>query len=123
MYSLTFIGLYLEIAGAFLLAAEAIGKDNLKKVSINLRKHRLLGFIILVSLIFIIIAVFKYFGILHLLEAIILILSFGLIFDFAPGLINIIIKRIERGTLGVLGFILFSVGFSIQAYVNLSLLY
>ena len=53
----------------------------------------------------------------------ILIISLGIINDFAPRIIKIIVKRLEKGTLGIIGFILFSIGFSIQAYVNLSLLY
>lgn len=39
-YLLTFVGLYLELAGAFLLSAEAIGKEHLLQVGASIRKHR-----------------------------------------------------------------------------------
>lgn len=123
MYSLTFIGLYLELAGAFLLSAEAIGIENLHKITCTLRKHRTISFIILAFIIIVIALLSKLFQILHLLEAIILVVSLGVVYDFAPRIIDTISKRHKRGTLGLIGFILFSLGFVVQAYVNLSLLY
>lgn len=61
--------------------------------------------------------------VLHLTEAMIIIATMGLIYDFGPRMIEMIIDRLHRGTAGTIGFIMFTLGFSLQAYVNLSLLY
>jgi len=54
------------------------------------------------------------------LEAFILIFSLGILVDFAPKIFTFIIKRAEKGTSGFVGFIIFSLGFLLQAFVNLS---
>lgn len=113
----------MELAGAFLLSAEAIGLDNLQAISTRLKKKRLASFAILVIVVIAIATLAKAFQILHLVEALILILSLGIIYDFAPRLIDTILKRQQKGTLGIVGFVLFSIGFTIQAYVTLTLLY
>lgn len=122
LYWLTFSGLYLELVGAFLLAAEAIGQSNLLRVAEFMRNRRILSFSLLVVATLIIILLSQVFPILSLTEAIVLILTFGIFLDFAPNFFEIIINRLEKGTAGILGFIIFSIGFIIQAYVNLLLL-
>jgi len=123
MYTLTFIGLYLELAGAFMLSAEAIGSKYLLKIAELLSKRRLISFLIMIILIVIITVLSKFIQILHFFEVIVLILSLGLLNDFAPRIIKLLVNRLEKGSLGIIGFVLFSIGFTIQAYVNLSLLY
>jgi len=122
-YALTFFGLYLELAGAFLLSAEAIGADNLLKIADKLRRHRVIRFIVLVVVSVIVVAISKFFRVLHLNEALVIILSLGILSDFSPKIIQILVQRLKKGTVGIIGFLLFAIGFSIQAYVNLSLLY
>jgi len=123
LYSLTFLGLFLELAGAFLLSAEAIGSNHLLRIAEILRRRRVISFLIMLFAIVIILILSKIIPILHFFEAIVLILSLGLLNDFAPRIIKILVNRLEKGTLGIIGFILFSIGFTVQAYVNLSLLY
>lgn len=122
-YTLTFFGLYLELAGAFLLSAEAIGKDNLLAIAEKLRQHRAIRFIALVLIAIVVVAISKFFKVLHLFEALAIILSLGLLSDFSPKMIQLLVERMKKGTGGMLGFLLFAIGFSVQAYVNLSLLY
>ena len=123
LYFLTFLGLYFELAGAFLLSIEAIGKQHLTKIEETLRKHRVIRFITLVGIAIFVLIFSKIFNVLHFTEAMILILSLGVFSDFAPNIIRFIVKRMENGNLGLLGFLLFAIGFSVQAYVSLSLLY
>jgi len=123
LYVITFFGLYLELAGAFLLSIEAIGFTNLLNLAGKLRKHRIIGFIALVTISVIIVVISKQFSVLHLTEALILIFSLGIIYDFAPKLIELIIQHFKKGTAGIIGFALFAIGFSLQAYVSLSLLF
>ncbi len=123
LYFLTFLGLYFELAGAFLLSIEAIGEHHLEKIEATLRKHRVMRFIALVGVVGIVFIFSKIFKVLHFAESMILILSLGVISDFAPNIIRFLVKRIEKGKLGILGFLLFAIGFSVQAYVSLSLLY
>ena len=59
----------------------------------------------------------------HFPEALILILSLGLINDFGPRIIKSIVMRLKIGTAGMIGFLLFASGFVLQAYVSLSALY
>ncbi len=122
-YTLTFFGLYLELAGAFLLSAEAIGKENLLSIAEKLRQHRVIRFVAFALIAMAVVSISKFFKVLHLIEALAIILSLGLLSDFSPQLIELLIHRLKRGTVGIIGFLLFAIGFSIQAYVNLSLLY
>jgi len=123
LYALTFTGLYLELAGAFLLSAEAIGSDNLLKVAATMRRHRIFSFMVLAAAVAGVLVLSRLKIVIHLTEAIILILSIGLFYDFGPRVIEILVSRLKKGTAGIAGFILFAVGFAIQAYVTLSLLY
>jgi len=123
LYFLTFLGLYFELAGAFLLAIEAIGELHLKKIEETLRKHRVMRFIAFVCVAVLVFIISKIFKVLHFTEAMILILSIGVISDFAPNIIRFLVNRMEKGHLGIFGFLLFAIGFSAQAYVSLSLLY
>ena len=123
MYFMTFIGLYFELAGAFLLSIEAIGDQHLKKIEEILRQHRLMRFIVLLLVISIVLLFSKVFKVFHFTEALILVLTIGIISDFAPNIIQFLVERMEKGKLGILGFLLFAIGFSVQAYVSLSLLY
>ena len=123
MYLLTFIGLYLELAGAFLLSAEAIGKDNLLKVAGRLESFRWISFAAMVVLVLGILLFSRFFPVLHMREAGVLIISLGILSDFAPRLFRLLVRKAERGTAGLLGFGLFAVGFVLQAYVSLTLLY
>ena len=123
LYGLTFTGLYLELAGAFLLSAEAIGQDNLLNVAEAIRKHRVVSFIVYLILVISLVVLAKLNVAFHLPEALILILSLGLINDFGPRIIRSIVMRLKKGTAGVIGFLLFALGFIIQAYVSLSALY
>lgn len=123
MYALTFCGLYFEMAGAFILSAEAIGSVRLLKIAEKIQKRRVLSFVVLLIVVGIIAVLTRFLPVFHLTEAIVLIFSLGIINDFAPRLIKILVKHMEKGSLGILGFVLFAIGFTIQAYVNLSLLY
>ena len=123
MYFLTFVGLYFELAGAFLLSVEAIGELHLKKIEETLRRHRVTRFIVLLFAISLVFLFSKFFEVFHFTEALILILSLGVISDFAPNIIQFLVRRMEKGKLGILGFLLFAIGFAVQAYVSLSLLY
>jgi len=123
LYILTFTGLYLELAGAFLLSAEAIGFNHLLRIAATIRRHRILGFAFYFILVIILLILTKLKIVLHFPEAFVLILSLGLLHDFGPRIIEIIVRRLEKGTAGIVGFILFSLGFVSQAYVSLSLLY
>jgi hypothetical protein len=123
MYLLTFIGLYLELAGAFLLSAEAIGKDNLLTIADRLERFRWLSFAVMVLLVVAILIFSRLFPVLHLREAMVIIVSIGLLSDFSPKLLRLLVRKAERGTAGILGFLLFAIGFAFQAYVSLSLLY
>ena len=123
LYIVTFVGLYLEMAGAFMLSIEAIGHDNLLKVSGKIRQKRLLYFVVLIIIVAVVLLISRYTNILHLPAVIVMIISLGLIYDFAPKLIEIIINRFQKGTAGILGFVLFSIGFILQGYVSLSLLF
>ncbi|RLD54342.1 MAG: hypothetical protein DRJ01_18135 [Bacteroidetes bacterium] len=122
-YIITFIGLYLEISGAFLLSMEAIGTDNLLKVADRLRKRRFLFFMCFIILIALVLLISKYTEIFHLSAIIIMIISLGVMYDFAPRIINIIVSKFQKGTAGILGFVLFTIGFILQGYVSLSSLY
>jgi len=122
-YIITFIGLYLEISGAFLLSMEAIGTDNLLKVADRLRKRRFLFFMCFIILIALVLLISKYTEIFHLSAIIIMIISLGVMYDFAPRIINIIVNKFQKGTAGILGFVLFTIGFILQGYVSLSSLY
>lgn len=123
LYILTFTGLYLELAGAFLLSAEAIGFDNLMKIAESMKRRRILAFMFYISVVAILLVLLKMKVAFHFPEAFVLILSLGLLHDFGPKIIEIIVNRLDRGTAGVVGFILFAFGFASQAYVSLSLLY
>ncbi|MBC8186432.1 hypothetical protein H8E88_35575 [candidate division KSB1 bacterium] len=123
MYFLTFLGLYFELAGAFLLSVEAIGAQHLRSIEETLRKHRVMRFIALLCAVGFVLIFSKIFNVLHFTESMILILSLGVISDFAPNIIRFLVKKMENGKLGILGFLLFAIGFSVQAYVSLSLLY
>lgn len=123
LYTLTFLGLYLELIGAFLLSAEAIGSENLLRIARIIRSRRIIGFAILVILVVAMIILARMQIVLHLTEAVVLVISLGLFFDFGPALIEIIVKRLSRGYAGFVGFILFSFGFVLQAYVSLSVLF
>jgi len=123
MYLLTFIGLYLELAGAFLLSAEAIGKDNLLKVADRLERFRWISYGVFLALVVAVLAFARFFPVLHLREAAIIIVSLGVLSDFAPRLCRLLVRKTERGTAGIVGFVLFALGFALQAYVSLSLLY
>ncbi|MAE69162.1 MAG: hypothetical protein CME06_01690 [Gemmatimonadetes bacterium] len=123
LYGLTFAGLYLELAGAFLLSIEAIGFDHLERLGEGLRKHRVLSFLILLAAAVALLAMSKLGLAIHLAEAMILICSIALVSDFGPKMLGAIVHRLEKGTAGAVGFLLFALGFSLQAYVNLSLLY
>jgi hypothetical protein len=119
MYAATFAGLYLELFGAFLLAAEAIGKEHLLRVAGLLRKRRVVGFVVMLAVIFVIVAVSRLMRVIHFTEVIVMVFSLGLLYDFAPAAITILVRRFGTGTAGILGFGLFV----LQAYVSLSLLY
>jgi hypothetical protein len=123
IYFLTFLGLYFELAGTFLLSVEAIGEQYLLKIEETLRKHRVKRFLALLLALFFVLIFSRILKVLHFTESMILILSLGVISDFAPNLIHFFVKRMAKGKLGILGFLLFAIGFSIQAYVTLSLLY
>jgi|GEM_PF-2165086 len=123
LYTLTFLGLYLELIGAFLLSAEAIGSENLLRLAKVMRSRRILGFAVLVILVIAMVVLARMQIVLHLTEAIVLVVSLGLFFDFGPALIEIIVKRLSRGYAGFIGFLLFSIGFVLQAYVSLSVLF
>ncbi|MBC8366736.1 hypothetical protein H8E52_04930 [bacterium] len=123
MYFLTFLGLYLELAGAFLLSAEAIGKDNLLALADKLERYRWYSFAVMVLLVMAVIFFSRRYPVLHFREALVIILSIGLLNDFAPKLFRLLVRKTERGTAGVIGFLLFAIGFAFQAYVSLSLLY
>ena len=123
LYILTFIGLYLELAGAFLLSAEAIGQENLLRVAEAIRKHRVITFIVYMALVVVLIILVKLDVAFHFPEALILILSLGLVNDFGPRIIKSIVMRLRKGTAGMIGFLLFALGFTLQAYVSLSALY
>jgi len=122
-YIITFIGLYLEMFGAFLLSMEAIGTENLLKVADRLKNRRILFFGCLVLLLVAILLISRYTQILHLPAVIILIISLGIFYDFAPKIIGIIVSKFQKGTAGILGFVLFSTGFILQGYVSLASLY
>lgn len=122
-YILTFTGLYLELAGAFLLSAEAIGKEQLLRIAGVLRRHRVTGFIFFVVFVLAVLLLERLVPALRLFEAFALILTLGLVFDFGARVIEKIVAKLERGTAGMLGFILFAIGFSLQAYVSLTLLH
>ncbi len=77
-------------------------------------------FIILIALVLLI---SKYTEIFHLSAIIIMIISLGVMYDFAPRIINIIVNKFQKGTAGILGFVLFTIGFILQGYVSLSSLY
>lgn len=123
LYTITFLGLYLELIGAFLLSAEAIGSENLLRIAKVMRSRRIIGFAILVVLVVAMFVLARMQIVLHLTESVILVVSLGLFFDFGPALIDIIVKRLSRGYAGFIGFILFSIGFVLQAYVSLSVLF
>lgn len=122
LYWLTFIGLYFELIGSFLLTAEAIGDKNLQRVSNFIKSKRILNFIVLVILTAILSLLSKFYSVLSLTEALIIIISLGLFIDFAPKFFDIIMKYLNRGTAGIFGFIIFAIGFCFQAYVSLILL-
>lgn len=119
LYWLTFAGLYFELAGGFLLAVEAIGPDHLIGAGAFLKRHRIAGFGCLVVATAAIIVFTKLIPAFRLTEALILIVTLGLLFDFAPALFEMAVKRFRKGTAGIIGFGLFAVGFSIQSYVAL----
>ncbi len=123
LYALTFAGLYLELAGAFLLSAEAIGQEHLLRVAEAIRRHRVATFIVYLVLVALLLVLVKLDVAFHFPEALILILSLGLINDFGPRIIKSIVMRLEKGTAGMIGFLLFAMGFILQAYVSLSALY
>lgn len=123
MYTLTFAGLYLELIGAFLLAAEAIGMEHLLRIAELLRKRRVAGFVVMLAAVCLIVAASRLMTVIHSTEAIVMICSLGLLYDFAPKAISVLVRHFGRGTAGILGFGLFAVGFVLQAYVSLSLLY
>ena len=106
-----------------MLSAEAIGPANLEQIGQTISRHRVTGFLILAGLSAAILLISKILNILHLKESLIIILSLGILYDFAPRIISLIISRLNKGSLGLMGFGLFASGFSIQAYVTLSLLY
>ncbi len=119
LYWLTFAGLYLEIAGGFLLAVEAIGPDNLGRAGAFLRKHRIAGFVCLLIAASVIVVFTRIIPAFRLIEAMVLIITLGVLLDFAPALFEIAVKRFQKGTAGIVGFGLFALGFSVQAYVSL----
>jgi len=119
-YWFTLVGLYFELIGAFLLAIEAIGSDNLLKFGQVLKKKRIISVIIYILVTFLVLLLTKIYLPESFLEAFILIFSLGILVDFAPKIFTFIIKRAEKGTSGFIGFILFSLGFLLQAFVNLS---
>ena len=123
MYFLTFVGLYFELAGAFLLSLEAIGAQRLAMIEATLRKHRVIRFIVLVFLISAVFIFSKILKVLHFAESVILIITLGIISDFAPNIIRFLVQRMDNGKVGLLGFVFFAIGFSAQAYVSLSLLF
>ncbi len=123
LYVLTFAGLYLELAGAFLLSAEAIGRDQLTRLAEALRRHRVVSFLAYAAVVVALLVIVRLGAAIRLTEALILILSVGLIHDFGPRIVSSIVSRLEKGSAGALGFLLFAFGFSLQAYVSLSLLY
>jgi len=51
-YWFTLVGLYFELIGAFLLAIEAIGSDNLLKFGQVLKKKRIISVIIYILVTF-----------------------------------------------------------------------
>lgn len=122
LYWLTFIGLYFELIGSFLLTAEAIGNENLKRVSNFIKNRRILNFSLLVVFTIIIGILSKMYPIISPVEAIIIIFSLSLFIDFGPKFIDFIMRRLNRGTAGLTGFIIFAIGFCLQAYVSLMLL-
>jgi len=119
-YWFTLVGLYFELIGAFLLAIEAIGSDNLLKFGQVLKKKRIISVIIYIIVTFLVLLLTKIYLPESFLEAFILIFSLGILVDFAPKIFTFIIKRAEKGTSGFVGFIIFSLGFLLQAFVNLS---
>ena len=60
MYTLTFLGLYLELAGAFMLSAEAIGSNHLLRIAEMLRRRRTISFIIMIIAIVLIMILSKF---------------------------------------------------------------
>ena len=123
LYAVTFAGLYLELAGAFLLSIEAIGKDRLLHAAQLMRNHRLGSFSALVVLLAVIILLYKQGMIIHMPEAMILIITLGLLNDFAPRMMERAAARDSKGLHGLIGFGLFAAGFTLQAYVTLASLY
>jgi len=119
LYWMTFAGLYLELIGAFLLAVEAIGKDHLRRAGNFMKKRRVFTFILFIISVCLILLLSRAFAVFRLTEAFVLIFSLGVFIDFAPRLFEIIIRRLERGTAGIIGFVLFALGFSVQAYISL----
>jgi len=119
-YWFTLVGLYFELIGAFLLAIEAIGSDNLLKFGQVLKKKRITSVIIYILVTLFVLLLTKIYLPESFLEAFILIFSLGILVDFAPKIFTFIIKRAEKGTSGFVGFIIFSLGFLLQAFVNLS---
>ncbi len=122
LFWLTFAGLYMELCGAFLLAAEAIGPEHLLRAGEFLRRRRLVAFAVYFLLVILLLVLVRLELVFRVAEAFILIVSLGLLHDFAPQLFRLIVRYLKRGTAGVLGFLLFSAGFVIQAYVTLMLL-
>jgi len=122
LYWFTFIGLYFELIGSFLLTTEAIGEKNLERISDFLKKNRILNFVIFVCISVIVVLISKFYPVLSLTEALIITLSIGLFIDFAPKSISLIMTHLKRGTAGLTGFIIFAIGFSMQAYVSLIVL-
>lgn len=123
LHFLTFLGLYLELAGAFLLSAEAIGSNHLLELAARLRRSRRTGFVVLVVVSVGILYLSRRARLLHFLEVALLLLTLGILFDFAPKLMEFVVHRLERGKAGLIGFALFALGFILQAYVSLTQLY
>lgn len=124
LYTLTFMGLYLELGGAFLLSLEAIGRERLAKTAEWWEKQRVVTFIVLVILTITLVLLARMHIGLHLPEALVLVISMGLLNDFAPRLMKILLKnQRQSGLPGLIGFALFAIGFFFQAYVTLTLLY
>jgi uncharacterized membrane protein len=122
LYWLTLIGLYFELIGSFLLTAEAIGETNLKRISDFLKSKRLINFLVFVIIAICLVTISKLFPTFSQMEALLIILSLGIFIDFAPKFIEIIMKRLNKGTAGLTGFFIFAIGFCLQAYVSLILL-
>ena len=122
LYVLTVVGLYLELGGALLLSAEAIGAEHLLRVAQNLRRRRVATFLVYIVVTMSLLLVAKLSPLLRFVDILVLVLSLGLFIDFGPRLLRSVVSRMEKGRAGIIGFLLFAAGFAMQSYVTLSLL-